>query len=94
MVETATVTSDNESSRDAIFGLSSYTYDQWMRSVGIPVHRGFFIPDLKLVERDVVVVDGIDVGDLDYLDIGLPMGISEVVPVTVKSLVFPNSGGL
>ena len=39
---------------------------------------------------DVVVVDGIDVGDLDYLDIGLPMGISEVVPVTVKSLIFPT----
>jgi ethanolamine utilization protein EutA len=30
------------------------------------------------------------VGDLDYLDIGLPMGISEVVPVTVKSLIFPT----
>ena len=42
------------------------------------------------LEQDVVVVDGIEVGDLDYLDIGLPMGISEVVPVTVKSLVFPH----
>ena len=36
------------------------------------------------------MVDGIDVGDLDYLDIGRPMGISEVVPVTVKSLIFPT----
>lgn len=42
------------------------------------------------LKQDVVVVDGIDVGDLDYLDIGRPMGISEVVPVTVKSLVFPH----
>jgi ethanolamine utilization protein EutA len=42
--------------------------------------------------HDVVVVDGIDVGDLDYIDIGRPMGVSEVVPVTVKSLVFPNQG--
>ena len=36
------------------------------------------------------MVDGIEVGDLDYLDIGRPMGVSEVVPVTVKSLVFPH----
>ena len=42
------------------------------------------------LEQDVVVVDGIEVGDLDYLDIGRPMGVSEVVPVIVKSLVFPH----
>jgi len=42
------------------------------------------------LEQDVVVVDGIEVGDLDYLDIGRPMGVSEIVPVTVKSLVFPS----
>lgn len=44
------------------------------------------------LEEDVVVVDGIDVGDLDFVDIGRPMGISDIVPVTVKSLVFPSSG--
>ena len=55
---------------------------------------GGILKEEFLADRDVVVVDGIDVGDLDYLDIGLPIGISEVVPVTVKSLVFPNSGGL
>ena len=37
-----------------------------------------------------MVVEGIEVGDLDYLDIGRPLGVSEVVPVTVKSLVFPH----
>ena len=42
------------------------------------------------VRREIIVVDGIDVGDLDYLDIGRPMGITEVVPVTVKSLMFPQ----
>jgi ethanolamine utilization protein EutA len=42
------------------------------------------------LEQDLVVVDGIEVGDLDYLDIGRPMGVSEVVPVIVKSLVFPH----
>lgn len=42
---------------------------------------------------EIVAVDGIDVGDLDYIDIGRPMGVSEVLPVTVKSLMFPSSRG-
>jgi ethanolamine utilization protein EutA len=45
------------------------------------------VEELK-VGRPVVLVDGIEVGDLDYLDIGRPMGTSEVIPITVKSLVF------
>ena len=52
---------------------------------------GGILKEEFLSERAVIVVDGIDVGDLDYLYIGLPIGISEVVPVTVKSLVFPNT---
>jgi ethanolamine utilization protein EutA len=39
----------------------------------------------------IIAVDGIDVGDLDYIDIGKPMGVSESLPVTVKSLMFPNA---
>ena len=39
---------------------------------------------------DVIALDGIDLGDLDYIDIGRPMGATEILPVTVKSLVFPN----
>jgi ethanolamine utilization protein EutA len=42
------------------------------------------------ITRDVVAIDGIDVGDLDYIDIGRPVGTSEVLPVTVKSLLFPS----
>ncbi len=38
--------------------------------------------------RSLIAVDGIEVGDLDYIDIGKPMGASEVIPVTVKSLIF------
>jgi ethanolamine utilization protein EutA len=49
---------------------------------------GILKEELKL-EREVVAVDGIDVGDLDYVDIGRPMGIMEPLPVTVKSLLFP-----
>ena len=40
------------------------------------------------VDRSIIAIDGIEVGDLDYIDIGSPMGVSEVIPVTVKSLVF------
>ena len=52
---------------------------------------GAILKEELRVEREVVVVDGIDVGDLDFLDIGRPMGVSEVLPVTVKSLMFPSS---
>jgi ethanolamine utilization protein EutA len=41
------------------------------------------------VPHEIIAVDGIEVGDLDYVDIGRPMGTSEVIPVTVKSLLFP-----
>jgi ethanolamine utilization protein EutA len=47
--------------------------------------------ELKL-PQEVIAVDGIEVeGDLDYVDIGRPLGVTEVVPVTVKSLVFPTA---
>lgn len=36
----------------------------------------------------LVVVDGLAVGDLDYVDIGRPLGAVGTVPVTVKSLTF------
>ena len=27
-----------------------YTYDQWMESIGIPVHRGYYLEDLRTLE--------------------------------------------
>lgn len=51
---------------------------------------GILKEELKL-EREVIAVDGIEVGDLDYIDIGEPMGVTEVIPVTVKSLMFPGT---
>ncbi len=38
--------------------------------------------------KDVVCVDGIEVGDLDYVDIGAEIESSRTVPVVVKNLVF------
>jgi Ethanolamine utilization protein, possible chaperonin protecting lyase from inhibition len=37
---------------------------------------------------ELITLDGLDVGDLDYIDIGAPVPPSGVVPVIVKSLVF------
>lgn len=54
---------------------------------------GWLLVEELGMARPIVVVDGIDVGDLDYVDIGRPMGASEVVPVTVKSLLFPDRAG-
>jgi ethanolamine utilization protein EutA len=51
---------------------------------------GILKEELQL-DREVIAVDGIAVGDLDYIDIGTPMGITEVIPVTVKSLMFPGA---
>ena len=48
---------------------------------------GIMKEELK-IDRSVICIDGIEVGDLDYIDIGKPMGVSEVIPVTVKSLIF------
>lgn len=38
--------------------------------------------------RKILCVDGIDVGDLDYIDIGTEIQSSKTVPVVVKNLVF------
>jgi ethanolamine utilization protein EutA len=42
------------------------------------------------VANPLVVIDGILVGDLDYVDIGRPIGAAGVFPVTVKSLLFSS----
>ncbi|HEY7321314.1 MAG TPA: ethanolamine ammonia-lyase reactivating factor EutA [Candidatus Binatia bacterium] len=52
---------------------------------------GGMLKDEFKVARDVIAVDGIEVGDLDYIDIGECLGITEVIPVTVKSLMFPTT---
>ena len=52
---------------------------------------GGILRDELKVERDIIAVDGIEVGDLDYIDIGECLGITEVIPVTVKSLMFPKT---
>ena len=52
---------------------------------------GGILKDECQVARDIIAIDGIEVGDLDYIDIGECLGITEVIPVTVKSLMFPTT---
>ncbi len=52
---------------------------------------GSILKEELKVKRDIIAVDGIDVGDLDFIDIGRPMGITEVIPVTIRSFMFPTS---
>ncbi len=40
------------------------------------------------LEKEVVAIDEIEVGELDFIDIGEELGHSQAVPVVVKSLVF------
>ena len=52
MVETwGTIDSSAEVATTHI-GVNVSTYDAWMRSVGIPVHTGFFISDLRTLELE------------------------------------------
>jgi len=41
-------------------------------------------------EGGLITLDGLELGDLDYIDVGAPVAPSGVVPVIVKSLVFPE----
>lgn len=42
----------------------------------------------ELKDRAIVVLDGIDLSDGDYIDIGKPLPGGNTIPVTVKSLIF------
>jgi ethanolamine utilization protein EutA len=41
------------------------------------------------VERGVIAIDGIELREFDYVDIGAPIEPADVVPVVIKSLLFP-----
>ena len=48
--QSAELTANPYQSSRAAVEVKAYTYDRWMESVGIPIHRGFFIEDLRTVE--------------------------------------------
>jgi ethanolamine utilization protein EutA len=49
--------------------------------------------EMKL-KTPIVSIDGLELKDFDYIDIGAMLDTSGAVPVVIKSLVFPTSSGL
>jgi ethanolamine utilization protein EutA len=52
---------------------------------------GAILRDELSFQGELITLDGLDLGDLDYIDVGAPQPPSGVVPVIVKSLVFPSA---
>jgi ethanolamine utilization protein EutA len=48
---------------------------------------------LSATDSDVISIDGIELQEFDFIDIGAMIAPSNVVPVVVKSLVFPEVHG-
>jgi ethanolamine utilization protein EutA len=49
--------------------------------------------EMKL-KTPIVSIDGLELKEFDYIDIGAMLDTSGAVPVVIKSLVFPTSAGL
>ena len=52
---------------------------------------GRILTDELGIDTGVVAVDGLELSALDYIDIGEHILPANVVPVVVKSLVFPDA---
>jgi ethanolamine utilization protein EutA len=46
------------------------------------------------VKNPIVSIDGLELKEFDYIDIGVILDTSGAVPVVIKSLIFPTSAGL
>jgi len=46
------------------------------------------------IENPIVSIDGLELKEFDYIDIGAILDTSGAVPVVIKSLVFPASEGV
>ena len=52
-----------------------------------------FCDEMRLA-NPIVSIDGLELKDFDYIDIGAVLDTSGAVPVVIKSLVFPTSPGV
>ncbi len=52
-----------------------------------------YCEEMKL-QNPIVSIDGLELKDFDYIDIGAMLDTSGAVPVVIKSLIFPTSAGL
>jgi ethanolamine utilization protein EutA len=58
----------------------------------IALTLGTILRDELAVANDLLILDGIDLRDFDFVDLGRVRHPSNTVPVTIKSLVFATSG--
>jgi ethanolamine utilization protein EutA len=72
---------------DALQPLSEYPWTILM-SADVAGLVGSMLKREHKVEPEVIVVDGITVGDFNFVDLGEPIESVEAIPVVVKSLVF------
>jgi ethanolamine utilization protein EutA len=59
-----------------------------MTDADIAVVLGTILRDELAVTNDLLVLDGVDLRDFDFVDLGRIRRPSNTVPVTIKSLVF------
>lgn len=55
---------------------------------------GMHVRENAICSNPVVSIDGLDLSDFDFVDIGEVLYATGAVPVVVKSLVFPSEAGL
>lgn len=60
----------------------------------IAANIGGVIRDELGMSNGVIAIDGLDLSDLDFIDIGQQIPITHVVPVVIKSLIFPTGGAI
>ena len=55
---------------------------------------GIHLREEMKIENAIVSVDGLELKDFDYIDIGTMLPTSGAVPVVIKSLIFPTTAAL
>jgi ethanolamine utilization protein EutA len=55
---------------------------------------GIHLREEMRIENAIVSVDGLELKDFDYIDIGTMLPTSGAVPVVIKSLIFPTTAAL
>ena len=55
---------------------------------------GIHLREEMKIKNAIVSVDGLELKDFDYIDIGTMLPASGAVPVVIKSLIFPGSAAL
>jgi ethanolamine utilization protein EutA len=55
---------------------------------------GIHLCEEMKVKNPIISIDGLELKDFDYIDVGAMLETSGAVPVVIKSLIFPTSAGL